>query len=317
MQVIRGYRERAPELRGASAALGNFDGVHRGHRTLLEAARRARPDAPLGVVTFEPHPRRFFQPEAPPFRLTLPDEQARILEGLGVDCLFRLDFDKALSSMSAEAFAADVLAGALGLGHVVIGEDFRFGARRRGDATMLRALGTELGFGVTLLHMVGDEQGTYSSTAIRVLIEQGRMAEAAAALGRWHTVTGRVSQGDRRGRTLGFPTANLDFGEQLAPRFGVYAARVEVLDGPHAGLHDGAASIGVRPQFGVNRPNFEVHLFDFAGDLYGAAVSVALVSFLRGEARFDSVETLVEQMHADCDRARAVLASAPAVPDPA
>ena len=308
MRIIRGLDNGA---RGASAALGNFDGVHLGHRALLDAARDAAPDAPLGVVTFEPHPRRHFQPDAPPFRLTSAAERARILQGLGVDVVAELPFDAALAAMSAEDFAARVLAGGLGLRHVVVGEDFRFGHRRAGDAAMLRRLGAGLGFGVTILHPVSDGATVYSSTAVRVLIEQGQMRAAAGALGRWHTVAGRVIEGDRRGRELGFPTANLAFGEQIAPRFGVYAARVAVHDGPHAGIHDGVASIGVRPQFGENAPNFEVHLFDFAGDLYGAEISAALVEFIREEARFDGVAALIEQMTADCTAARAVLARTP------
>jgi len=310
MRVHRGFTGLGPEARGASAALGNFDGVHLGHRALLDAARHDCPGAPLGVVTFEPHPRRYFQPEAPPFRLTTAAERARILAGLGVDVVHEVPFDAGLAAMTPEDFAGVVLAEGLGLSHVVVGEDFRFGHRRAGTAAELRRLGSAHGFGVTILHPVRGAQGVYSSTAIRVLIEQGRMGEAAAALGRWHSVSGRVREGDRRGRELGFPTANLDFAEQIVPRFGVYAARVAVHDGPDAGMHDGVASIGVRPQFGVNAPNFEVHLFDFAGDLYGSEISAGLVAFLRDEARFESVEALVTQMRADCAAARAALAAA-------
>ena len=307
MRIIRGLDGGA---RGASVALGNFDGVHLGHQALLRAAREALPEAPLGVVTFEPHPRRFFQPDAPPFRLTTAAERARVLAGLGVDLVAELPFDVRLAAMAPEAFAAEVLADGLGLAHVAVGEDFRFGHKRAGDAALLRRLGAVHGFGVSILHPVSGAEGVQSSTAVRVLVEQGRMEAAAAALGRWHIVSGVVREGDRRGRELGFPTANLDFGEQIAPRFGVYAARVTVHDGAHAGAHDGVASIGVRPQFGVNAPNFEVHLFDFAGDLYGAEISAALVAFLRAEARFDSVEALVAQMTADCDAARTALAGA-------
>lgn len=308
MRVIHGLTALAPEMRGASAALGNFDGVHRGHRALLQAARTECPDAPLGVVTFEPHPRRYFQPEAPPFRLTTAAERARILARLGVDLVCEIPFDARLAVMPAEEFVAGVLADGLGVRHLVVGEDFRFGHRRLGDATALRRFCTAHGIGVTILHPVGGAGGIYSSTGARVLIEQGRMRDAAEALGRWHTVSGVVHKGDQRGRDLGFPTANLDFGEQIVPRYGVYAARVVVHDGPHAGVHDGVASIGVRPQFGLNTPNFEVHLFDFSGDLYGAEISAALIAFLRDEARFEGVEALVAQMAVDCANARRVLA---------
>lgn len=310
MRLFRGLDRLEASARGASVALGNFDGVHRGHRALLAEARRARPDAPLGVVTFEPHPRRFFQPDAPPFRLTTSAERARILAGLGVDMVCELPFDRHLASLTPETFVEEVLGDRLGLAHVSVGEDFRFGHRRAGTAAELRRLGGGIGMGVSILHPVTGAEGVYSSTAARVLVEQGRMAEAAEALARWHTVRGIVETGDQRGRDLGFPTANLAFGEQIVPRYGVYAARVTVLNGPHAGIHDGAASIGVRPQFGHYVPNFEVHIFDFAGDLYGADISAALVAFLRDEARFDSVEDLIAQMDADCAEARAVLAAA-------
>ena len=310
MQRIRGAEGLAPGQRGASAALGNFDGVHLGHQQLIRVARAALPDAPLGVITFEPHPRRYFQPEAPAFRLTTANERARVLARLGVERLHELAFDRALATTEAEEFIERVLVRGLGIRHVVIGEDFRFGRGRRGDAALMRRKGPELGFGVTIHPLVPGPEHTYASTAIRALIEQGRVGDAAAALGRWHTVSGRVEVGDRRGRELGYPTANLSFGEQIEPRHGVYAAEVTVHDGPHAGRHGGVASIGVRPQFGANTPNFEVHLFDFSGDLYGAEISAGLVSFLRDEARFESVEALIAQMDADSAAARAALAHA-------
>lgn len=314
MQVSHGFEALEPGSRGGAAAIGNFDGVHLGHLALIEAARAAAAQmgggAPTAVVTFEPHPRRHFQPDAPPFRLTTPEHKARLIAAAGVDRLHVLEFGAALASMPPEGFARDVIADGLGLGHVVVGEDFRFGHRRAGDAAMLRRLGQAMGFGVTILHLVGDEAGDFSSTAVRVAVEQGNMADAAAILGRWHAVTGRVREGDRRGRELGYPTANLDFGAQILPRFGIYAARVEVLEGPHTGVHDGVASIGIRPTFGVNAPNFEVHLFDFAGDLYGAPIAAGLVAFLRPEARFDSAAALVAQMDRDSLEARAALARA-------
>lgn len=306
MQVIRGYQGLRQDQRGASAALGNFDGVHRGHQALIAEAARAGAalGAPTGVVTFEPHPRRFFQPDAPPFRLTLAAEKARILAGLGVERLHELTFDAALAAMEPEAFIAEVLAAGLGLRHLVVGENFRFGRARRGDARMLRTLGERLGLTVSIAHLVQGPAGAYSSTGVRVHIEQGRCEEAAAQLGRWHAVRGTVIEGDRRGRGLGFPTANFAFGEQIVPRHGIYAARAEILTGPHAGVRDGVASIGVRPTFGDNAPNFEVHLFDFDGDLYGAEIACGLVSFLRPEARFETAGALVAQMHRDAALAR-------------
>ncbi|MEM7527654.1 MAG: bifunctional riboflavin kinase/FAD synthetase [Pseudomonadota bacterium] len=312
MQRIDGYSHGAADARvrplaGATAALGNLDGVHLGHQALLRTAAEALPRAPLAAITFEPHPRMLFQPNAAPFRLTTDSERARLLEELGVDRLAVLPFDRALSGMSPGSFARDVLARGLGVSHLVVGADFRFGRGRAGDAAMLAALGRLLGFGVTVMPMVGDETGDYSSTAARTAICKGEMAEAAAILGRPHAVTGRVSQGDQRGRTLGYPTANLSFDEQLVPAYGVYAARVLVLDGPHAGRYDGVASIGERPTFGKNAPNFEVHLFDFSGDLYGAAIVAELVSMLRGELAYDGAEALIAQMDRDSAEARAIL----------
>ncbi|MEM6624235.1 MAG: bifunctional riboflavin kinase/FAD synthetase [Pseudomonadota bacterium] len=308
MRIIDDYSDGSGAARGASVAMGNFDGVHQGHRALIETAA-VRP-GPTGVVTFEPHPRRFFQPDAPPFRLTTPEEKARILADLKVDVLVNLPFDADMAGMEPEDFVQRVLVRGLGLSHVVVGSDFRFGKRRRGDVAMLREIGNESGMGVTIHELIGDDVGEFASTAVRVMVEQGRCADAARALGRWHTVSGPVIKGDQRGRDLGYPTANLAYGEQLVPRFGVYAVWVEVRGGPFAGRHAGVASLGERPTFGVNAPNFEVHLFDFSGDLYGTEISVSLVDFLRPEVAYIDAETLIAQMDRDSEQARRVLASA-------
>ena len=312
MQLIKGFEGLAPGQRGASVALGNFDGVHRGHQALIAEAARAgaRIGAPTGVITFEPHPRRFFQPDAPPFRLTPGPEKARILAAHGVEHIHELTFDAALASMPAEVFVEQVLARGLGIRHLVIGEDFRFGKGRAGDARMLRSMSATLGFTVSIQHILRGETGEYSSTAVRIHLEEGRCDAAAAQLGRWHGVSGPVVRGDQRGRDLGYPTANLGFGEQIIPRYGIYAARVEILDGPHAGTRDGVASIGERPTFGINAPNFEVHLFDFDGDLYGTQISAGLVAWIRGEQRFDTIDALITQIGHDAGVARARLASA-------
>jgi riboflavin kinase/FMN adenylyltransferase len=191
---------------------------------------------------------------------------------------------------------------------VAVGADFRFGKGRAGDADTLRALGGRLGFGVTVAPLVSDAQGDFSSTAIRAALADGRPEEAARILGHWHRIEGAVRHGDKRGRGLGFPTANLWLDGLHLPRFGVYAVLVDVLTGPHRGRYEGAASLGVRPTFGGGRPNLEVYLLDFDGDLYGAELSVALVAFLRPELRFESAEALVARMHADVAEARARLA---------
>ena len=304
MRLLRDLDAIPADARGASAAVGNFDGVHRGHAYVIDLARRAR--APLGVVTFEPHPREVFAPDAPPFRLTNAPARASRLAKIGVDVLFELDF-RAVASLSAEAFMADVLAGALGLSHVVVGADFRFGRGRAGDVAALRDGGARLGFDVTVADLLEGPAGEVSSTAIRAALAEGRPRDAAAMLGHWHRIEGPVIHGEKRGRTLGWPTANMSMDGLHLPRLGVYAVLFDVLDGPHRGPHRGVASLGVRPMFGENRPNLETFVFDFAGDLYGAPVSVALVEFLRPEARFDGVDALVAQMERDGAAARAAL----------
>ncbi len=301
MRIIEGLEAVRPEDRGASAAIGNFDGVHLGHRSVIDFARG---HGPLGVVTFEPHPREVFQPDAPPFRLMRLGARADRLREIGVERLFVLRFDRDLAGLSAEAFCADVLAGALGLSHVVVGADFRFGAKRAGDATFLVETGKRLGFGVTVAKLLGGAGGEVSSTAIRAALAAGRVEEAARMLGHLHRVEGVVEHGAKRGRELGFPTINMSMEGLMPPRLGVYAVEVEVKDGPHKGRYDGVASLGVRPMFGENRPNLETYLFDFSGDLYGARVSVGLVSFQRPELKFDGLPALIAAMRNDEAEAR-------------
>ena len=312
MRIIRDTTFVDPADRGASAAIGNFDGVHLGHRAVIDMARAAgdRIGAPLGVMTFEPHPRQFFAPDAPPFRLMSREARAHRLEKLGVDKLYELNFNAALSSLTPRDFAQRVIADGLGLTHVVIGADFCFGKGRAGMAQHLVDFGAEMGFGVTIADLLeGGSGGAVSSTAIRNALTEGQPREAAAMLGHWHRIEGRVITGDQRGRELGYPTANMSIDGLHPPRFGVYAVLVGVLEGPHKGSYHGAASMGVRPMFGVNKPNLETFLFDFKGDLYGVPLSVGLVDFLRPEAKFDSLDALITQMDADCARARAILAA--------
>ncbi|SDE39356.1 bifunctional riboflavin kinase/FAD synthetase [Limimaricola pyoseonensis] len=312
MRILSDFTDIAPEDRGAAAAIGNFDGVHLGHLSVIDLARTEaeRLCAPLGVMTFEPHPREYFAPDAPPFRLMNRAARAHRLQKVGVEKLYELRFDADLAAHTPEGFAQEVIAEGLGLRHVVVGADFRFGKGRAGDTAMLRELGERFGFGVTIAPLVAFDQGEVSSTAIREALSEGRPRDAARMLGHWHRLEGEVIHGEKRGRDLGYPTANMAVDGLHMPRFGVYAVKVDVLDGPHAGSYDGAASIGVRPMFGENHPNCETFLFDFKGDLYGAEISVALVEYLRGEERFDGLEALIAQMDADCARAREVLAHA-------
>lgn len=298
-----------PEDRGASAAIGNFDGVHLGHQAVLDIARNWADahDAPLGVVTFEPHPREFFAPDAPPFRLMNAEAKSNRLAKLGVNQLYQLPFDAALAGLSPEAFARDVIADGLGLRHVVVGADFCFGKGRKGTAQDLRDFGRKMGFETTLAPLLENLGTPVSSTAIRTALTEGRTRDAAAMLGHWHRIEGAVLHGDKRGRDLGFPTANMSVERLHPPKFGIYAVLIDVLSGPHQGSYHGAASIGIRPTFGGNVPNCETFIFDFSGDLYGTHVSVALVDYLRPEVAFTTLDALVEQMTADCDQARTIL----------
>jgi riboflavin kinase/FMN adenylyltransferase len=309
MRVIRDYQFVEDEDRGASAAIGNFDGVHLGHRSVIDLARNAAPDLPLGVLTFEPHPREFFAPDAPPFRLMGREARAHRLEKLGVAKLYEIGFDAGLAALSPREFAHDVLHEGLGLKHVVVGADFCFGKARAGNAADLVGFGAELGFGVTIAPLMAQDETTVSSTAIRAALSAGRTRDAAAMLGHWHRIEGPVLHGEKRGRTLGYPTANMSIDGLHPPAFGVYAVLVDVLDGPQKGSYRGVASLGVRPMFGENRANLETFLFDFKGDLYDRHLSVALVEHLRGEEKFDGLDALITQMDADSQRARAILAA--------
>ncbi len=308
MRIYRDYKAVPATAKGASAAIGNFDGVHLGHRAVIDLARNAA-DAPLGILTFAPHPREYFAPDAPPFRLMSPAARANRLAKLGVETLFELPFDADMAALTPRAFAQEVIADGLGLGHVVVGRDFCFGKGRAGTAQMLEDFGAEMGFGVTLSDLVAGNGGAVSSTAIRAALSQGDVRGAAAMLGHWHRIDGTVITGFQRGRELGYPTANMSIEGLHPPRFGVYAVLVDVLSGPHEGQYTGAASLGVRPQFAGEQANLETFIFDFSGDLYGAELSVALVEYLRPEETFPSLEAFIAQMDADCVRARAILAA--------
>lgn len=306
MRIHQDWQWIEPGARGTSVAIGNFDGVHLGHKAVIDLARA---HGPLGVVTFEPHPREVFAPDAPPFRLMNAASRAHELEALGVEQLFQLRFDRLLSSLAPEEFAREILADGLGIRHAVIGEDFRFGNKRAGGADDLRRLGGELGFGTTVAPLLSLEGVKVSSTAIRAALSEGRPRDAARMLGHPHRIAGEVLHGDKRGRKLGFPTANMALAGLHLPRFGVYAVRVDVLGGPHAGSYLGAASLGLRPMFNGDMPNLETYLLDFRADIYGQQLSVALVDFIRPEERFADVPDLIRAMTRDVARAREILAA--------
>ncbi len=308
MRIVRDYQYVEDQDRGASAAIGNFDGVHLGHQSVIRLAREAAPDAKLGVMTFEPHPRQYFAPQSPPFRLMGSAARASRLEKLGVERLYELNFNASLAGLSPEGFAQTVIVDGLGLSHVVVGADFCFGKGRAGNAKMMQQFGVEMGFGVTIAPLLEESDLVVSSTAIRTALSEGRPRDAAAMLGHWHRIEGPVIGGEQRGRTLGYPTANMSIDGLHLPAFGVYAVLVDVLSGPHKGSYHGVASLGVRPMFGGEVPNIETFLFDFSGDLYGTPLSVGLVDHLRGEETFDTLEALIHQMDADSAQARSILA---------
>ena len=300
--------------RGAVVAIGNFDGVHRGHEAVIgTAGRLARAaGASHAVLTFEPHPRRVFRPDDPPFRLTPFRAKSRRLEALGVDLLFTLHFDSAFAAQSAEDFIETVLVRHLGVRHAVVGYDFVFGQGRRGTAALLRERGAALGFGVTIVDPVQGEGGAvHSSTRIRDLLTAGQPRAAAALLGRFWEIEGRVEHGDERGRLIGFPTANLLLDDYLRPAAGVYAVRAGIEEGGRTVWHDGVANLGRRPTFGGSDLRLEAHIFDFAGDLYGRNLRVALIEHLRPEQKFAGIDALKAQIAEDAGRAREVLKTVP------
>ena len=299
------WRDTPAQAKGGAVALGNFDGVHRGHQALIDrTAEQAKLlNAPVVALTFEPHPRRFFVPDTGPFRLTLPAAKLRLLEQYGVQAVLAQRFDEAFAALSPDAFIDDVLLKGLGARHVVCGYDFTFGNRRGGNVERLREAGRQKGFGVTVLDPVMREGEIYSSTRIREALRAGWVSEAAELLGHHWEIEGVVELGDQRGRTIGFPTANVALGEHLRPRFGVYAVRA-LVDGE---WRNAVANLGRRPTFGKLQENFEVHLFDFAGDLYGKTLRVALIDFIRPEMKFTGLDQLKAQIAADGEAARKLL----------
>lgn len=314
MRIFRHDTVAAAE-RGAVVAIGNFDGVHLGHQAVIgEAGRIARAGGlPHAVLTFEPHPRRVFRPGDPPFRLTPFRAKARHLEALGVDLLFTLHFDLAFAQRSAADFIESVLVRNLGVRHAVVGYDFVFGHRRGGTPALLQARGAKLGFGVTVVGPIAAPGGAvYSSTRIRELLGTGKPREAAALLGRFWEIEGRVERGDARGRAIGFPTANLMLDDYLRPAAGVYAVRVGIEEDRRTQWHDGVANLGQRPTFGGSDLRLEAHLFDFDRDLYGRHLRIALIEHLRPERKFPGIDALKAQIAADAAQARALLQAEPA-----
>ena len=304
---VEGWKGLEPAVRGGAVALGNFDGVHRGHRQVIaEAAKAAGAlGAPLGVIAFEPHPRVYFQREQTPFRLMTVEQQARALDALGVDLFYILRFDEQLAHLSDEAFARQVLHEGLGVRHVAAGFDISFGAGRTGSPESLRSFGERFGFGVSIATPVADKDGEKcSSSAVRQALRDGRPERAAALLGRPFAIEGVVVHGDKLGRTIGFPTANIALGDYVRPAYGIYAVRTRLADGREI---PGVAYVGRRPTVNGEDERLEVHLLDFDEDIYGQTIETDFVSFLRGDEKFDSLEPMIAQMERDKDAARRIL----------
>ncbi len=308
IRVIRGWQDLQPDDRGASLAMGSFDGVHRGHQRVIALAAKAAGElgVPLGVITFDPHPRVYFRPDEPLFRLMKPDQQARALEALGVDILHVLPLNAELAEMTDREFATQVLHEGLGARHVAVGFDNSFGKGRTGSPETMAAYGRELGFGVSVAEPAADGSGDkFSSTAVREALRAGRPEDAAQILGRPFAVEGAVQRGRQLGRRLGFPTANVALADYVTPRFGVYATRSRLPDGREI---PGVANIGVNPTVeGFTDALLEVWLQDFDEDIYDQIIETDLVAFLRPEEKFESLEIMAAQVMRDAQAARDLL----------
>jgi len=312
MRIFRHIADIPAAFKGAVVAIGNFDGVHLGHQALIRQALMhadAR-NAPLAVLCFEPSSREFFQPGSEPFRLTPFRAKAHMVAALGADAMFALPFDADMARLSAQEFVLDVLVGHLQVGCVVVGSDFRFGKGRAGDGTVLAYMGAMEGFGVEIFPTVmagGDEK--ISSTLIRTLLKQGRPDEAARLLGHCFVIEGRVEHGEKRGRTLGFPTTNMHLDGYIRPAFGIYAVRVSLIrDDLVVARYEGVSNLGVRPMYLMREPLLETHLFDFDADLYGMHIAVELIAYIRPEIKFATVDELRAQIIEDIAKSKEILA---------
>ncbi|MCP4329054.1 MAG: bifunctional riboflavin kinase/FAD synthetase [Alphaproteobacteria bacterium] len=312
MRVLRHYENVPDSARGSVAAIGNFDGLHLGHQAVFGAARSVAQEtgSSWSVISFEPHPYDVFHPGTATFRLTPFRIKVSLLDELGLDTAFVLPFDAALYRKSATDFVTEVLVAGLGISHLVIGADFVFGRHRGGDADLMAKLARQTGFGLSILEKITDADALpYSSTKVRQYLTAGQPRLAATQLGRAWAIEGRVEAGDKRGRTIGFPTANIALGEFLVPAEGVYAVRVGIVGETGVAWRDGVANAGRRPTVGGDGVLLEVHLFDFDDDLYGKYLRVAVIDHLRAEKKFDGIDQLRAQIARDADRARTILAT--------
>ncbi|KQV55721.1 MULTISPECIES: bifunctional riboflavin kinase/FAD synthetase [unclassified Caulobacter] len=312
LKTVHAWKNLPPEERGASVALGNFDGVHRGHQQVIAQAAKAAlaGKTPLGVVSFDPHPRRLFRPSEPAFKLMTHGQQARALGGLGVDLFYLLPFDFEMASFGDREFVEKVLVEALAVKHVAVGFDISFGRGRSGSADLMRTYGAEYGFTVSVAEPVaefsaGGDGEKFSSTGVRDALRDGHPEQAARILGRPFAIEGVVRRGQQLGRQLGFPTANVEVEDYVVPKLGVYATRTRLPDGREV---PGVANLGNNPTTGEVETRLETWLFDFDEDLYGQVIETDLIAFLRPELKFDSIDLLVQQVLKDEQAARAIVA---------
>ena len=311
MKIYRHTSDVPDALKGAVVAVGNFDGVHLGHQALIGEAKRLAEErhAPLGVLAFEPHPQEFFRPNPESFRLTPFRAKARLIAELGADVLYALPFDAAMAAKTAQEFVQDVLVDGLAIGAIVVGADFQFAKGRAGNVALLSYMGEMEGFGVTVFEPVmAHGHDKVSSTEIREALKAGKPDVAAKLLGHFWSVEGIVEHGDKRGRTIGFPTANMKLTDCLKPAFGIYAVRVKIVEDDNVvSTHDGVASFGIRPMFETPVPLLETYLFDFDGDLYGKHLAIDFIAYLRPEMNLEGLEALKAQIAKDSEDARTIL----------
>ncbi len=305
MEILKSYKNTPSHLQGSVLAIGNFDGVHRGHRAVFATAQQEAQKRGVitGAMTFDPHPRQFFQPQLKLFKLSPYELKMRLLEAVGLDLAVVLSFDKALSSLVAEDFVKDVLVDGLNVSHVVTGYDFFFGKGRGGDPDIMRAMGKKYDFGVTIVEEVGDGAHSFSSSAIRKSLHDGNVRLAADLLGYWWRVTGIVKGGAKRGTGMGYPTANITLHQTQDLRHGIYAVRVYC----EGKMYKAAAYLGTRPTFDDGAPVLEAFLFDFNGDLYGKTIEVEFIEYIRGDGKFEGEDALKKQMDIDCAKALEIL----------
>lgn len=307
MQRLNGHDRIEDNLRGAIIALGNFDGFHFGHQAVAgKALSWAREEGrPAIIATFDPHPVRFFKPDLPPFRLTSLDQRQRLFADAGASAMLVFEFDGGLAGTTAEDFIAKLLVDRFGAAGVVTGADFTFGKGAKGNIDLLREVGAAHGLKSEAVSAVSDSDDVISSSRIRAALKDGHCEEAGRLLTRPFAIRGEVIHGDKNGRILGYPTANIDIGEYLRPKYGIYAVKGRLPDGR---VLNGAANLGIRPSFDPPKELLEPYFFDFSEDLYGQTIEVELHHFLRGEAKFDDLDALMVQMAKDCDKARELLA---------